>query len=157
MYISTYEETHVSEHVVYLYVYPKLYPTWILDQRRCNGPLTRYVELRVAHAPGMPGTFSPPSQVSDPDMHHGTCVTDVPWCMPGSLSSDFLWSRWRGKRSRYSRRMHNPQFCVSGKRPMPMHVVPWCACQSLPQVTCRLLSRVSNEQPGSRKHLSQQF
>ena len=24
------------------------------------GPLTRYVKLRVAHAPGMPGTFSPP-------------------------------------------------------------------------------------------------
>ena len=25
-----------------------------------HGPLTRYVKLRVAHAPGMPGTFSPP-------------------------------------------------------------------------------------------------
>ena len=24
--------------------------------------------------------------VSDPDMHHGTCVTHVPWCMPGSLN-----------------------------------------------------------------------
>ena len=24
------------------------------------GPLTRYVQLRVAHAPGVPGTFSPP-------------------------------------------------------------------------------------------------
>ena len=23
-----------------------------------NGPLARYVKLRVAHAPGMPGTFS---------------------------------------------------------------------------------------------------
>ena len=23
----------------------------------CHGPLTRYVKLRVAHAPGMPGTF----------------------------------------------------------------------------------------------------
>ena len=32
----------------------------------------------------------------DPDMHHGTCVTHVPWCMPGSLTSGFLWSRWRG-------------------------------------------------------------
>ena len=40
--------------------------------------LTRYVNLRVAHAPGMPGTFSPPLQVSDPDMHHGTRVTHVP-------------------------------------------------------------------------------
>ena len=24
--------------------------------------------------------------VSDPDMHHGTCVTHVPWCMSGSLA-----------------------------------------------------------------------
>ena len=45
----------------------------------------------------MPGTFSPPPQVSDPDMHQGTCVTHVPWCMPGSLTSNFLWSRRRGK------------------------------------------------------------
>ena len=40
-----------------------------------HGPLTRYVKLRVAHAPGMPGTFSPPPRVSEPDTHHGTCVT----------------------------------------------------------------------------------
>ena len=46
-----------------------------------------------AHAPGMPGT---PAHVSDPDMHHGTCVTHVlPWCMPGSLTDGFHWSRWR--------------------------------------------------------------
>ena len=51
-------------------------------------------------------------------MHHGTCVTHVPWCMPGSLISSFLWSRWWGKRSWHSRRMRNPQFYVSGKRPM---------------------------------------
>ena len=42
------------------------------------GPLAGYAKLRVAHAPGMPGTFSPPARVSDPDMHHGTCVTHVP-------------------------------------------------------------------------------
>ena len=24
--------------------------------------------------------------VSDPDMHHGTCVRHVPWCMSGSLT-----------------------------------------------------------------------
>ena len=50
-----------------------------------------------AHAPGMPGTCSPSPQVSDPDMHQGTCVTHVPWCMPGSLTSGFLWNRRRGK------------------------------------------------------------
>ena len=83
-----------------------------------HGPLTRYVKLRVAHAPGMPGTFSLRPLVNDPDMHHGTCVTHVPWCMSGWLTSGFLWSQWRGKRSRHSRRRRNPQFCVSGKRPI---------------------------------------
>ena len=86
-----------------------------------HGPLARYVKLRVVHAPGRPGTFSPPPRVSDPDMHHGTCVMHVPWCMPGSLTNGFLWSRSRGKRSRHSRRMHNPQFYVSGKRPMGVY------------------------------------
>ena len=67
----------------------------------------------------MPGTFFPPSRVSDPDIHHGTCMTHVPWCMLGSLTSGSLWSRWRGKRSRYSQRTRNRQFYVSVKRPMP--------------------------------------
>ena len=35
----------------------------------------------------MPGTFSPPLLISDPDIHHGTCVTHVPWCMPGLQTS----------------------------------------------------------------------
>ena len=26
------------------------------------------------------------SRVSDPSLHHGTCVTHVPWCMSGSLT-----------------------------------------------------------------------
>ena len=43
-----------------------------------HGPLDRYVKLRFVHAPGIPGTFSPPPWVSDPDMHHGTCATHVP-------------------------------------------------------------------------------
>ena len=45
-------------------------------------------------------------------------VTHVPWCMSGSLTSGFLWSRWRGERSRHSQHMRNPQFNVSRKRPM---------------------------------------
>ena len=57
-----------------------------------HGPLSRYVKLQVAHAPGMPGTFFPPPifqgepLVSDPGTHHGTCVTHVPLCMSGSLT-----------------------------------------------------------------------
>ena len=82
------------------------------------GHFAKYVKLRVAYAPEMPGTFSRPPRVSDPDIHRGTCVTHVPRWMPGSLTCGFLWSRWRRKRFRHSRRIHNPQFNVSGKRPM---------------------------------------
>ena len=84
-------------------------------------PLARYAKLRVAHALGMPGTFSPPPRVSDPDIHHDTYVTHVPRCMPRLLTSAFLWSRWRGNRfwnSQHSRRMRNSQFYESGKRPI---------------------------------------
>ena len=56
-----------------------------------HGPLIRYVKLLVVHAPGMPGTFprhrlQRKQLVSDPGMHHETCVTHVPWCMSGSLT-----------------------------------------------------------------------
>ena len=56
-----------------------------------HGPLIRYVNLRVAHATGMPGTFpnyrlqrKPP--VSHHSMYHGTCVTHVMCYMSGSLT-----------------------------------------------------------------------
>ena len=106
-----------------------------------HGPLARHVKLLVAQAPGMPGTFSPQPGVSDPDMHHGTCTTHVPWCIPGSLTSRFLWSRWRGKRSRHSRRMHNPQFYVSGKR--AIGTIPRASEVTL-QVVSRTWSRPVN-------------
>ena len=83
-----------------------------------DGPLARYAKLRVTHASGMPGMFSLPPLVGDPDMHHSTYVTHMPWCILGSLTSGFLWSRWRGKRSQYSPCMPNLQICISGKRPM---------------------------------------
>ena len=67
---------------------------------------------------GNAGNVSPPLRVSYPDMHHGTCVMHVLWCMPGSLTSGFLWSRWPGKRSWHSWHMRNPQIYVSGERPM---------------------------------------
>ena len=49
--------------------------------------------------------------VSDPGMHHGTCAR-------AAIYAGIANPRWRGKRSRHSRRMRNPQFRVSGKRPM---------------------------------------
>ena len=75
-------------------------------------------KMRVAHTLELPGTVSPPPRVSVPDMHPGTCVTHMPWCMPRLWINGFFWSRWREKRSWHSRRMRIPQFCVFGKRPM---------------------------------------
>ena len=92
---------------------------WML--LRNHGPLARYVKFRVAHAPGMPGTFSPPPRVSNPDMHYGTCVTHVSWCIPGLLPSSCLWSRWRGKRSRHSLRMPTCNFTFLAR----------CQCRNL--------------------------
>ena len=78
-----------------------------------NGPLTRYVKLRVCACVRNAGNVFPATRfqrqslVSDPGMYHGTCVMHVPWCMSGSLTHG------GGKnRSRHSRR--NPQFYVSG-------------------------------------------
>ena len=83
-------------------------------------------KIAGAHAPGMSGTFSPPQRVSDPDMHHGTCVTHVPWCMTGSLTSVLLWSRRRGE-----------TFPASGKRPigMPIVDITYIHWRSLPNCT----------------------
>ena len=93
-------------------------PQWVNNSNMCRltqwdwvkyGPLTRFAKLRGAHA----HRLQRKPLVSDPGMHHGTCVMHVPWCMSGSLTR-----RWREKRSRHSRHMSNPQFYVSGKRPL---------------------------------------
>ena len=48
-----------------------------------------------------------------------TCITArAPCTCLGSLRSGILWSRCREKRTRHSRRMRNPQFYVSSKRPI---------------------------------------
>ena len=113
--------SHLSHSLVIMVIQPFDLEWMAVGICNQHGPLTRCVQLRVAHAPGMPRTFSPPPpRVSNSDMHHGTCVRHVPQCMPGSLTSAFLWNRWRGKQSRHSRCMRNPQFYASGKRPMAL-------------------------------------
>ena len=77
-----------------------------------------WASCQIRKIVGMPGTFSPPPRVSDPDMRRGRCVTHVPWCMLGSLTGGFLWCQWRGKRFWHSQVFR--QFHVSGKRPMDM-------------------------------------
>ena len=92
-----------------------------------HGPFTRYAKLWVVcmHREWRERFPHLPALVSDPDTHQGTCVTHVPWRMPGSLTCGFLWSRWRGKRSRHCRRMRNPQFYLSGKRSIGWIAVAW--------------------------------
>ena len=64
--------------------------------------------------------FKGSKDFSDPDMHHGTCVTARAVMHVGIANP-----RWWGKRSRHSRRMRNQQFYVSGKRPMMCSVLLW--------------------------------
>ena len=85
-------------------VLPDMYNRGLCMRRECR---ERFPRHRIQRKP----------LVSDPGMHHGACVTHVPWCMSGSLT--------RGVRD--SRRTHNPQSYVSDKRPMIgyIHIRPW--------------------------------
>ena len=67
---------------------------------------------------GNAGNVFPPLWVSDPNRHHGTCVTHVAWCMLGSLTSCSLGSRWWRTRSQHSPCMCSRQFYIYGKRPI---------------------------------------
>ena len=71
-----------------------------------HGPLTRYVKLQVAHAPGMPGTSPPPPP--PPISHDARAVMHV----------GIAYLRWRGKRSRHSRRMHTRNFAYLARGPL---------------------------------------
>ena len=42
-----------------------------------HGPLTGYIKLQVAHAPGMPGTFFPPSMVIGIDTNNEVVVVSL--------------------------------------------------------------------------------
>ena len=47
---------------------------------RIHGPLTRYVKLRVGHAPGMLGTFSPPpTSKKTASKRSQACITTRAW------------------------------------------------------------------------------
>ena len=91
-----------------------------------NGPLTRYAKLRVAHAPGMPGTFS---RDADFKIKRGlaipacitarasrTCRDACRNCLPTVAGKTF---------PAFPAHAH-PQFYVFGKRPMP-----WAMWKSL--------------------------
>ena len=106
------------------------------------GPLFRYIKVWVAHAPGMHERF--PCLCG---LAISTCTTaraSRTWCMAGSLTSGFLWIQWRGKCSRYSRRMHNPQLHVSGKRPIALiiHLFPNTWRVVCTAIDCQITSEI---------------
>ena len=76
----------------------------------------------------------------------------------GTLAGGFLWSRWRGLRSRHSRRMRNPQFWAFGRRPI---VTNRGDCD-IWRIACTIINRVLNGNapfwpthttPNSQSHL----
>ena len=73
--------------------------------------------------------------VSDPGMHHGTCVTHVPWCMSGSLTCG------DGEKFPAFPAHAHPRFCVSGKRPMPCYQFTSICKKKCPMYTADHLPR----------------
>ena len=106
------------------------------------GPLTRYVNLWVAHAHGIPGTFflSPTSKeaISWRSRHASRHVRDARVVMHVGITNP----RWRGKRSRHSRRMCNPQFYVSDKRLMLWYHDHCCSSRNS---SCTFLGKTTGE------------
>ena len=83
-----------------------------------HGSLTRYVKLRVAYAPGIPGTFSPPSTSKVTARQRSQHALRRVRHARGVMHVGIANPRRRGRPSCHSRRMRNPQFYVSGQRPM---------------------------------------
>ena len=83
-----------------------------------NGPLIRYVKLRIAHAPGMPGRFSPPPTSKETTIQRSRHASRYGRYARAVMHVGIAKPRWWEKRSRHSRSMRNPQFYVSVKRPI---------------------------------------
>ena len=93
---------------------------------RNHGPLAKYVKLRVAHPPWTSGTFSP-SPISKEtacwrSRHAPRHVRPARAVMHVGIVNP----RWRGIRSRHSRRMRNPQIYISGMRPIRPFLMKEC-------------------------------
>ena len=115
-----------------------------------NGPLTRYVKLRVTHAPGMLETFSPPPRTQKEttswlSRYASRHVREKPMdflsdsgharvVIHAGIANPRLW----GKRSRLSR-MRNPQFYLSSLKPMSKRTELCCVLLCLSHMR-RILS-----------------
>ena len=120
-------------------------------------PLTKYVKLRLYMRRECRERFprhrlQRKPLVGDPDMHHGTCVTHVPWCMSGLLT------RGGGENdSGISGACTDPRFDVSGKRSVTpksdiphklnilhqyyAHWCPWFECCQCISIECVQIMR----------------
>ena len=83
-----------------------------------HGSLARYVKLRVTYAPGMPGTFSQPLTSKDTASYRSRHASRHVRDAHSVIHVGIIKPQRRGKLPRHSGRMRNPQFHVSGKRPM---------------------------------------
>ena len=81
-------------------------------------PFTRYSKMLVAHAPGMPGAFSPPPTSKESASYRSRRASRHVRHARAVMHSGIAYPRCQGKRSRHSRRMRSRQFYVSGKRPI---------------------------------------
>ena len=88
------------------------------------GPLTRYVTLWVAHAPGMPGTFSLAVD-SKEKLTIPACITARAWRTCRDACRDRL-PLVAGKTFPAFPAHAHPQFSVSGKRPMIRNWMTTC-------------------------------
>ena len=103
---------------------------------RClrHGPLTRYVKLRVAHAPGMPGTFSPDAEFKGKrELAIPACITARAWRTCRDACRDCL-PAVAGKCSRHSRRMRTRNFTYLARGPC------WCNWDGTYSINAELMS-----------------
>ena len=76
--------------ILYSNLIAEISSVWFISDRSIHGPLAKNLNYGLCmHS--QCGKRFPHYWVSDSHLHHGTCVTHVPWCILGSLSSGFLW------------------------------------------------------------------
>ena len=99
------------------------YDIWIKQSSSyivTNGPLTRYVKSRDAHALGKLGIFFVPLTSKEP-ASFDLGVRDSRAVMLVGIANP----QWWGKRSQHSRRMRNPQYLAFRKRPTGVDPIEW--------------------------------
>ena len=104
-----------------------------------NGPLTRYVKLQVAHAPGMPGTFSPAADFKENRLLAiPACITARAWRTCRDACRDRLHAVTGKTFPAFPAHAH-PQFYVSGKRPMGWWLITLGRHQAFACYNCKLV------------------